>query len=196
MDSVELTPKATEIANCAQALLAVRGYNGFSYSDIAESVHISKPSVHHHFPSKAVLVQTVVRRYREEARGGMAALARQVADPLARLKAYTGYWDKCIRDASSSFCVCAMLGSELTAIPEEVAQEVRGHFQDLQGWLASLLQEGARQGIFRFGGTAKAEAMALMATVHGSMLAARVYGDADMFTVPVRQVLRRLTGGA
>ncbi len=196
MDSVELTPKATEIANCAQALLAVRGYNGFSYSDIAEAVHISKPSVHHHFPSKAELVSTVLRRYCEEARTGMAALARQVPDPLARLKAYTGYWEKCIRDSGSAFCVCAMLGSELAAIPQEVADEVRVHFQDLQGWLASVLKEGAGQGVFRFDGTPKAEAMAFMATVHGSMLAARVYGDADMFSVPVRQALRRLAGTA
>lgn len=192
MDSVELSPKATEIADCAQALLAVRGYNGFSYSDISEAVRISKPSVHHHFPSKAELVCTVLRRYRAEARAGMAALARQVTDPVARLKGYTGYWDKCIREATSPFCVCAMLGAELAAIPPEVADEVRGHFQDLQGWLASLLQEGARQGVFRLEGNARAEAAALMATVHGGMLAARVYGDPDMFTVPVRQALRRL----
>src|SRR5687767_9466094 len=105
--SADLSPKAAEIAICAQALLATRGYNGFSYADISEAVHISKASIHHHFPSKAELVQTVLRRYREQGREGLAALQKSVADPLDRLRAYTGYWETCIRDGSSPFCICA-----------------------------------------------------------------------------------------
>ena len=103
MNLPDLSPKAAEIANCAQGLLATKGYNGFSYADISEAVHISKASIHHHFPSKAELVQTVLRRYRQQGREGLAALAKQVADPLARIRAYTGYWETCIRDETAPF---------------------------------------------------------------------------------------------
>lgn len=196
MDTPDLSPKAAEIASCAQLLLATRGYNGFSYADISEAVLISKASIHHHFPSKAELVQTVLRRYRAQGRVGLAALERQVTDPLARLHAYTGYWEACIRDGSSAFCICAMLGSEFSAVPELVADEVRGHFLDLAAWLTSLLEQGAAKGVFKLRAAPESEAMALMATVHGGMLAARVYGDAEVFATIVQQGVRRLLAPA
>lgn len=192
MDFIDLSPKAAEIAACAQSLLATRGYNGFSYADISETVRISKASIHFHFPSKAELVQTVLRRYREQGRQGLAALEKQVTDPLARLHAYTGYWETCIRDGTSPFCICAMLGSELSSIPAPVADEVRGHFRDLAAWLASVLEQGAAERIFRLRTDPAAEAMALMATVHGGMLAARVYGDPEAFATVVRQSVSQL----
>lgn len=187
MEQTDLSPKAAEIVACTRNLLAAGGYNGFSYADISEAVHISKASIHHHFPSKAELVRTVVKLYREESRGGLAAIEQHIADPLARLRAYTGYWETCIRDGAAPFCICAMLASELSAIPDEVATEVRGHFSDLAAWLASLLTVGAAKGSFRLRGAAESEAMALMATVHGGMLAARVHGDPEVFATIVQR---------
>jgi TetR/AcrR family transcriptional repressor of nem operon len=192
METLELTPRAAEIATCAQLLLAASGYNGFSYADISESVHISKASIHHHFPTKADLVQTVLRRYREQGREGMAALEKNIKDPLVRLQAYTGYWEACIRDGTSPFCICAMLGSELSAVPDQVADEVRGHFVDLAAWLATTLKQGAAKGIFQLRTSPKSEAATLMATVHGGMLAARVHGDPDVFATIVRQSVKQL----
>jgi TetR/AcrR family transcriptional repressor of nem operon len=190
---LEFSPRATEIITCAQTLLVAGGYNGFSYADISESVQISKASIHHHFPSKAELVQTVVRRYRDEAQKGLAAIQSNIIDPLAQLQAYTGYWEACIRDGSSSFCICAMLAAELPAIPEAVADEVRGHFCDLAAWLASVLESGAAKGVFRLRADPEPEAMALMATVHGAMLSARALGDPDVFAAIVDASVGRLT---
>jgi TetR/AcrR family transcriptional repressor of nem operon len=191
--NIELSPKATEIVTCTRLLLAAGGYNSFSYADISESVHISKASIHHHFPSKAELVQTVVRLYREEARVGMTTLDQQIPDPLAQLEAYTGYWAACIRDGTSSLCIGAMLAAELPAIPSAVADEVRGHFSDLAAWLASVLAKGASQRIFVLQANPEAEAMAFMATVHGAMLSARAYGDPEVFATIVQPLMRRLT---
>ena len=87
----DLSPKAAEIATHARALLAAGGYNGFSYADIADRVHISKASIHHHFPSKARLVEVVVAQYRAEARDGLAALS-QLPDPRAALTALVDFW--------------------------------------------------------------------------------------------------------
>lgn len=196
MEPTELSPKAAEIATCAQSLLAARGYNGFSYADISDAVHISKASIHFHFPSKAELVQTVLRRYRALGREALAALEKQVTDPLARLHAYTGYWEACIRDGTAPFCVCAMLGSELTAIPAPVADEVRGHFEDLAAWLASVLEQGAAKGTFRLRSEPATEALSLMAAVHGGMLAARVYGDPGAFATVVQQGVAQLLAPA
>ncbi|MCG8276765.1 TetR/AcrR family transcriptional regulator [Stenotrophomonas sp. NLF4-10] len=190
--NTDLSPRAAEIAACARSLLASGGYNGFSYADISESVHISKASIHHHFPSKAELVQVVVARYREEARLGLAMLEQRFPDPLAQLRAYTGYWAACIRDGTSSFCICALLAAELPAIPPQVADEVRGHFRELAAWLASVLAWGASQGAFSLQASPEAEAMAFMAAVHGAMLAARAHGDPEVFAGIVQPLTDRL----
>jgi len=188
-----LSPRAAEIVDCAQLLLAARGYNGFSYADISASVHISKASIHHHFPSKADLVRTVLQRYREQARNGLAALEGAIPDPVARLDAYTGYWEACVREPSSSYCVCAMLATEIPALPTDVADEVRGHFRDLAAWLASVLESGAVRGAFVLRAAPEVEALGMVATVHGAMLSARAYGDPGVFSAIVRASVERLT---
>lgn len=188
----ELSPRAAEIAEHAKTLLASGGYHGFSYADISDRVRIGKASIHHHFPSKADLVHTVVARHRAQARAGLAALDRQVGDPLARLNAYANYWAECIRNDTLPLCICAMLAAELPTIPAEVAHEVRGYFRDLEGWLAAVLEQGAAQGQMHLRDTPAIEAQVFMATVHGAMLSARALGDPDTFGSIAHGAIRRL----
>jgi TetR/AcrR family transcriptional repressor of nem operon len=189
----ELSPKALEILACARSLLAARGYNGFSYADVSAAVNISKPSVHHHFASKTELVREVLVRYRAEIREGVTALERQVSDPVTQLQAYTDYWSACIREGTLPFCVCAMLAAELPAIPAEVAEEVRGHFSELSAWLTAVFTRGAAQKQLFLQATPEEEARTFMATVHGAMLSARAFGDAEIFPRTVQPLLQRLT---
>ena len=184
---------ADDILACARSLIIAGGYNGFSYADIADVVGIRKPSIHHHFASKVDLVRTLVSRYREDAEAGIADLERRVSDPVEQLRAYTGFWEGCISDASASFCVCALLASELPVLPEEVAREVRGYFRSLSAWLTSVLERGARQGSIQLTSTPRVEGEAFMATVHGAMLSARAYGDPKMFGIITRPLLDRLS---
>jgi TetR/AcrR family transcriptional repressor of nem operon len=188
----EYSPKATEVIQCARALLAEGGYTSFSYADIADTVHITKASIHGHFATKADLVRVVVTLYRQEAQAGMAALDAHIDDPLDQLRAYIAFWTTCLKDRTSSYCICAMLASELPTLPPPVAEEVRGHFQDLTQWLAAVMDKGAKAGSFNLQADAKSEAMAFMAVVHGAMLAARAYGDARIFSSIMDPALKHL----
>lgn len=187
-----LSRKADDILRCARSLIIVGGYNGFSYADIAKVVGIRNASIHHHFPTKADLVRVLVAQYREEAKAGLAELGRNVSDPYEQLRAYVGYWEACVTDATAAFCVCALLASEMPALPEAVALEVRAHFRSLSEWLALVLERGAKDGSLRLTGTARTEAEMFMATVHGAMLSARAYGDAATFGAITHPLLERL----
>lgn len=187
-----LSTTADDILRSARTLLIKGGYNSFSYADISDVVGIRKASIHHHFPSKADLVRAVVAQYREEAKAGIDALERAVSDPLEQLRAYLGYWETCIADASHPFCVCALLASEVQVLPEEVTLEVRAHFRYLSGWLTSVLERGAAGARFRLTGTAEENAGLFMATVHGAMLSARAYGDSRAFGTITRPLLERI----
>jgi len=190
MDKTSST--ADDILACARSLILGGGYNGFSYADIAAVVGIRKPSIHHHFPSKADLVRTLVARYREAAEEGMKNLERAIPDPLARLRAYIDYWKACIGDASAPFCVCALLANELPVLPEEIAAEIRAYFRFLSAWLTAVLEGGAAQGAIALRDTARVEAEIFMAAVHGAMLSARAYGDSAIFATIMDAQLARL----
>jgi TetR/AcrR family transcriptional repressor of nem operon len=181
-----------EILNCARSLIVLGGYNGFSYADIGKVVGVRNATIHHHFASKAVLVQSLVVSYREEVQLGMAALERNVPDPVEQLRAYIQYWKSCLADNTSAFCVCALLAIEMPTLPEEIALEVRAHFRSLSAWLTSVLERGAAQGTLRLKESAKIEAEGFMASVHGAMLSARAYGDAKIFADITDPLLTRL----
>ncbi|MDE1170575.1 MAG: TetR/AcrR family transcriptional regulator [Verrucomicrobium sp.] len=187
-----LAPQANRITDCTQALIAAGGYNGFSYADISAHVGITKASIHHHFPKKADLVLTLVRRYRTAATEGMAALAAKDTGPLGCLEAYLGWWAACIGDGSMPLCICAMLAAEAPTLPAEVAEEVRLHFAGLAGWLESVLASGAACGALHLQTSPAAEAQLLMATVHGAMISARAYGDPKIFRTATNALLERL----
>jgi TetR/AcrR family transcriptional repressor of nem operon len=188
-----MEPSTSErILDVAQSLVVAGGYNGFSYADISEAIGIRKASIHHHFPTKAALVSVLVGRYVRQAQEGLKSLRDHVPDPIEQLNAYLAYWQKCVLDSSEPFCVCAMLASEMQMLPDEVALQVRVHFQSLAEWLASVLKSGKEQGAFRLDVSPGEEAQILMASVHGALLSARALGDAKLFLAILGPQVARL----
>lgn len=183
-----------KILDVAQSLIVTGGYNGFSYADISAAIGIRKASIHHHFPTKAELVSVLVDRYRRQAQAGLESLRGELSSPAEQLQSYLNYWRTCIRDASPSFCVCAMLAAEMQMLPEEVASRVRAHFQNLAEWLTSVLRAGMGQDLFRLSNRPEEEAQMLMASVHGAMLSARAFSDPGLFTTIVTPQITRLLG--
>lgn len=177
----QYSPKAQEIIQRANELLASGGYNGFSYADIAELVDVRKASIHHHFPAKVDLVKATVVQHRQAMRRGLQSLNESIPDPYARLVAYSRYWADCIQESNPPICICALLAAELPSIPAEVAEEVTGHFNDLQTWLEQTMTEGAAKGVMRLAETPPGEAAMFMASIHGGMLSARATGNALLF---------------
>lgn len=184
---------ADEIITCARSLIASGGYNGFSYADIADIIGIRKASIHHHFPTKADLVQTLISRYRIEAEAGIANLESEIADPVEQLRAYIGYWNSCVTETTSPMCLCALLASQIPMLPPEVASEVQAHFKMFSQWLASVLKRGVQQGKIRPSASIEAEGEAFLATVHGAMLSARASGNPETFKLITTTLLNHLT---
>jgi len=184
---------AERILRTANALMVQRGYSAFSYADISEAVGIKKASIHHHFPTKAGLATAVLKAHRQRLIEGTELLDRQIPNPLARIRAYIQYWEGCIRDRTVPFCVAALLGAELPALPEEVQAEVQEHFTTLSVWLEKTLKAGVKIRVIKLQGSASIEAQVLMAVVHGAMLSARATKTCDVFQTVTDAALKRIT---
>lgn len=183
---------AERILQTAKTLISDRGYSAFSYADISETVHISKASIHHHFPTKASLVVSVLKAHRAALLLGTQSLTQQVKDPLARLEAYVHHWEGCIRNNSEPFCIAALLAAELPSLPEEVRFEVQQHFRELSGWIRDTLEEGVNRKKLELQGTPEDEAQTFMALVHGAMLSARALRSCEVFQAITTVALQRI----
>ncbi|MBB5056670.1 TetR/AcrR family transcriptional repressor of nem operon [Granulicella aggregans] len=184
---------ADRILQTAKSLISDRGYSAFSYADISEAVHISKASIHHHFPTKAILVVSVLKAHRDGLVQATQSLTQQVKDPLSRLEAYVNHWEGCIRNNNEPFCIAALLAAELPSLPEEVRHEVQQHFLELSGWIRSTLEEGVSKKKLKLQGTPEDEAQTFMALVHGAMLSARALGSCEVFQAVTNTALQRIS---
>ncbi len=183
---------AERIVNEGRRLIMTQGYNGFSYADIATAIGIRKASIHHHFAGKNDLVAAVVDQSRTLIRAQVEQLARAEPDAVEQLRAYAGYWERCIADDSAPFCVAAMLAADLPSLPDDVAGVVRAHFVELSEWLAHLLALGVRQGSVALVGSPEDEADAFMSAIYGAMLSARAFGDPARFVSITETLLARV----
>jgi len=183
---------AQQILDEARHLIMKRGYNGFSYADIAATIGIRKASIHHHFAGKSDLAKAVVEESQAIIEAQVALLAEAEPEASAQLRAYAAYWERCIADDSAPFCVAAMLAAELPSLPEDLATSVRGHFAALTGWLARLLALGVRQGSVSLVRSPAEEADAFMSAIYGAMLSARAFGEPRRFAAITETLLSRV----
>ncbi|RKK02550.1 TetR family transcriptional regulator [Pseudoroseomonas wenyumeiae] len=183
---------AERIVDEARRLIMTRGYNGFSYADVAEVIGIRKASIHHHFASKSDLAKAVVDQSRAVIRAQVEHLAEAEPEASAQLRAYATYWEHCIADNTAPFCVAAMLAAELPSLPADLAASVRLHFAELVGWLTQLLALGVRQGSVSLVRSPAEEADAFMSAIYGAMLSARAFGEPERFTAITETLLSRV----
>lgn len=54
---------ASQILDVAERLVQSRGFNAFSYADVAAELHVSKAALHYHFAGKAELGEALLTRY-------------------------------------------------------------------------------------------------------------------------------------
>ena len=183
---------AVRIRETAHDLIAARGYFGFSYADIAETVGIRKASIHHHFPSKVDLVVATLKEYRAKLIEGVGGLDRDVADPMQRIRMYVQHWAECVMSNNRPICIAALLSAELPALPEEIQAEVRFHFQYLVSWVRATFKEGSARGSLRLRDSTEVEAQAFVALVHGAMISARAFSSSEIFLSIAESALERL----
>lgn len=173
----ELTQSAERIVDAAETLIRTVGYNGFSYEDIAKSVGIRKPSVHHHFSTKMELGVVVTQRYTHRLRETLLHIEGTMCNAGEQLRAYAQLFENTyLRDRD--FCICGMLGAELGSLPAEINVEVQRFFQVNLEWLTATITRGMDSGCFHGRAPANERAEAFLSSMEGALLVGRVLPQA------------------
>lgn len=183
------------ILTVAERLIQSRGYNAFSYRDIAEEVQIKTSSIHYYFPAKADLGKAVVQRHLEGLAETLKPLledeklsfAKKLGQVIDTLVAKT-YGDH------QKMCLGGMLAADALTLPEPIKKEVRHFFTRIAQWFRQMLTEAVeRKEIQLEKRNIAAEAAFILALFEGSLLLARLYKDEGYLAAARRQIMARFS---
>jgi TetR/AcrR family transcriptional regulator, transcriptional repressor for nem operon len=181
---------ATRILDVAEQLVAVRGFNGFSYADVAGELKLTNAALHYHFANKADLGEALIARYTSRFDDALAAVETRTSDAPTRLRAYANLYLDVLK--GERMCLCGMMAAEIETLPQPMRDAVIEFFTRSQMWLSRVLNDGKAKGTLRFSGSARETARTIVGTLEGAMLLARLFGDVSVFQSATTQLMAGL----
>src|SRR3954468_3774751 len=156
---------AGRILDSAERLVQARGFNGFSYADVASELEITKASLHYHFPGKAELGDALIGRYAARFAQALRAIDSQGGDAPAKLQAYAHIYADVLRDRR--MCLCGMLAAEYDTLPKPMRSAIIGFFDDNEAWLEGVLEQGREEGTLSLDGSPDDAAQTIVSSLEG-----------------------------
>jgi TetR/AcrR family transcriptional regulator, transcriptional repressor for nem operon len=186
------TSTRARILDAAERLVQTRGFNGFSYADVASELGVTKASLHYHFPGKAELGDALIARYAERFTAELERLDADRLTPCAKLAAYASIYADVLR--ADRMCLCGMLAAEYETLPPAMRDGILRFFDHNQGWLRAVIEEGRADRSMSFDGTAEDGAQTILAGLEGALLVARPYRDVSRFEASASRLIAGVTG--
>ncbi|MFL5859165.1 MAG: TetR/AcrR family transcriptional regulator [Solirubrobacteraceae bacterium] len=180
------------ILDTAERLVQMRGFNGFSYADVAAEVGVTKASLHYHFPGKAELGEALVARYTQRFTSELDRIDAGRLAPSAKLTEYAALYASVLRE--ERMCLCGMLAAEYETLPTPMRNAIVHFFDHNEAWLCSVMEDGRADHTMSFDGTAADGAQTILGGLEGAMLVARPYRDITRFEAVATRLIAGVTG--
>ena len=177
-----MTDTRETLLDTAEAAIRLRGYHAVSFRDLADELGIKSSSVHYYFRQKEDLGLALVARYSQRFFADVDATAANAETAVARLRAFAAVYRNALV-GSDRICLCGMLGSESSGLPDALAAAVAEFFQANIAWLSdalpSMLPAAER----------RKRANHMVAALQGAMMLANSLGNHKLFDQAVQDML-------
>ena len=183
----ETNDTAARILDIGERLVQVRGFNGFSYADVAAELDMTKAALHYHFHGKAELGRALIERYTDRFTEALAEIDERIPDAPDKLAAYAGLYSEVLR--GQRMCLCGMLAAEYQTLPDPMRDAVIAFIDLNEAWVENVLSDGERAGSIMLAGPASDAARLIVSGLEGAMLVARPYGDLARFDTAAEGLL-------
>lgn len=182
---------SSQILDIAERLVQTRGFNGFSYADIAAEMGLTKATLHYHFRTKAELGKQLIARYNQAFRAALDAIDAEDPPAPERLRQYARLYADVLH--GGRMCLCGMLAAEYQSIPAPMQEELRAFFDFNEAWLEKVIEDGRASRTIRGGAPAADTARLLLSSLEGAMLVARPYADVARFEASAQRLVAEIT---
>ena len=181
----------TELMIRAEELVRGRGYSGFSYADLSDAVGIRKASIHHHFPTKELLVAKVLQNYSTRYNVALARIETHYRSALDRIEAYGRLYIAGVDNGLG--CLCAALAAELEILPETLRAGTVLFFRDHINWIERIYAEGLQKNQVSKTLAAAEAARLVVASLEGALMIERLLAGRQGFDVTLSAIRKSLS---
>jgi TetR/AcrR family transcriptional repressor of nem operon len=171
----------TKILELAESYTQLKGFNAFSYLDLAAEIGIKAASIHYHFKSKDDLALALVERSLELHTLSFRNMDIEMENPIDRLIAVKDYFKNYVNN--DKFCLCGMMAAELQSVSPKVKRKIDLYFTDFQSWLASQFKALGHV-------DTNYKALQFLSALEGALLIARVKGDPEIVEDALRNYFK------
>jgi TetR/AcrR family transcriptional repressor of nem operon len=179
------------ILDVAERLVQRRGFNGFSYADVAAELKITTASLHYHLRGKAELGRALIDRYTERFASALEEVdARDGGAPL-KLEAFARIYADVLRHRR--MCLCGMLAADYETLPKPMRAAVLRFFEQNEAWLVRVLEQGVEDGTLELSRAPAEISQTIVGGLEGAMLIARPRHDVARFEAAAQALLSSLT---
>lgn len=181
----------TALLNIAEDAVRARGYDGFSYADLATAVGIRKASIHHYFPTKADLALALIERYSTNFFATLAQITELHPTGGGRLAACVAAYRDAL-DGGKKLCLCVAFCTGRDSLRPDVLAKLDVFHVTVTAWLSDVFAAGKADSSIAFVFDHHMEANACLAQVEGAQLIARAAKDSGRFDAAVGRLLERV----
>lgn len=178
------------LVNEAEHLMREKGYSAFSYADLSKLIGITKASIHHHFPTKEILGQEVVKQAVSDTVNQfdqIEAVHHKAADQIT---AYVALFEASYR--ASLLPLCCALSAETANLPKAIIEQTSRYFDMQITWLTGVVKRGTDAGEFVSAMQPADVAMLIINLCEGASVVARATGRSEVFKTSLRHILLTL----
>lgn len=176
-----------QIIQLADNLIREKGYNAFSFYDIAKSVGIKTASIHYHFPTKSDLGIAVIEQHIY----GLNHIIEKYKEksPTEKLEKFFSIYSYIKKE--NKVCLIGALATDLNTLDQKVQEKLRTFSDCLLEWVSNFLEEGREGNVFHFTSLSRAKAMMIVGNMLASVQLSRLTNDQDFETIKdtIRQEL-------
>ena len=183
----------TTLLTHAEDLARSRGYDGFSFADLAAGAGIRKASVHYHFPTKADLAERLMQVYTDRFFDDLADLVEEPTAGAA-LDRYLALYRDALK-GGEAVCLCVAFSAMRDAIPPATQTLVEAFRTQSVAWLEALFRRAQEDGSVLGVTDPKAEAAACFALMEGAQIVARASVSPARFDEAVALLRGRIETG-
>lgn len=166
------------ILKYSEQLMLSKGYNGFSFMDIATKVGIKKASMHYHFPTKEDLAVNIVKKYRNLFYHWRNRV--EYKNPVEKVSSFFSLYHSLYRKGNQ-ICPIGMLLAEYPTIPELLQIEVLKLLEDEKEWLLLTITEALESNSISLDIEPKVYTDLVLSYLSGAIKFWRIYEDDESY---------------
>lgn len=187
--------EVTQVDTKKQALLIAkkqlqnRGFNGFSFQDIADKLGIRKASLHYYFNSKDELALELIQSYEDAFQQWVQKKTTIKTNKC--LESWLDLYNSMAQD-KTKICPIGAFCVDLEGLSKTTRLKISHLFEVQRQWLIGNLKKGKKERLYRFKGKPEVMADMIFSSIQGGLQLSRLKKNPQFMVAISKQLIATL----